>query len=74
MRGHGKSSQAPFFGANMLDAILEVISGVFEAVLGEWYAQQRWWVKAVVWAIGVLIVLAIIYYLILPPILGSGPR
>jgi hypothetical protein len=56
----------------MMNAILEVISGVLEAVLGDWYSQQRWWVKAVVWAVGALIVLAIIYYLILPPILESG--
>lgn len=58
----------------MLDAILEVISGVLEAFVGEWYSQQRWWVKVVVWVVGALVVLAVIYYLIMPPIFGSGPR
>lgn len=58
----------------MVDAVLEILSGVVEGIFDGWYSHQSWWVKTLVWTLIIFIVLAVLFFFF-PGVLGfPSPR
>ncbi len=57
----------------MVDIVLEILGAIFGTAVDEWFQQQSWWVKGIVIATIVFVVLMILYFTVFLPFF-SQPR